>query len=177
MKKNITKIIYTDDPYDFNEEEIRQDLIDLEENEDPSTNECWDRWYEEKDIEWDDVSYEMKRCTGSFVVMGTLSLWNGKVGGSCLIKGTLLDAIQKCVEDYNRIYMYGRKLYVEAVHHDGTNTFIIKKLTEKGEMYLENCEYSMNNAKMNQILFKNSHYSHHIDHFSKLYGWYGCTDN
>ena len=27
MKKNITKIIYTDNPYDFNEDEIREFLI------------------------------------------------------------------------------------------------------------------------------------------------------
>ena len=173
MKKNITKVIYTDNPYDFNEEEIRQDLIDLEENEDPSIEDCWKAWDWQNELNWDDVSYEAKQDKGSYIIMGTLGLWNGKVGGSCLIKGTLLDAIQKCLEDYNRIYMHGRKLHVEAVHHDGTNIFIIKKLTEKGEEYLENHDYDMNDAKMNQILFKNSHYSHHIDYFSKLYGWYG----
>lgn len=177
MKKNITKMIYTDNPFDFNEEEIRQILIETETTEDPSTDECWDWWYEEKDIEWNDVSYEMQRCTGSFVIVGTLGLWNGKFKGSCLIRGDLLEAIQKCLEDYNQIYMYNKQLHVDAIHHDGINKFVIKKLTKKGEDYFEEHDWEYSNADINQILFQNSHYSHHIDHFSKLYGWYGCNDN
>lgn len=177
MKKNITKVIYTDDPYDFNEEEIRQILIETEESEDPSINECWDWWYEEKDIEWDDVSYEMQRCTGFFIIVGTLGLWNGNFKGSCLVRGDLLDAIQKCLEDYNTIYMHNKQLHVDAIHHDGTNIFVIKKLTERGEKYFEEHEWEYGEAEMNRRLFTDSHYSHHIDHFSKLYGWYGCSDN
>lgn len=177
MKKNITKVIYTDDPYDFNEEEIRQDLIDSEENEDPSTDDCWERWHFEKEIEWDDVSYEMRRCAGSFVIVGTLGLWNGNFKGSCLVYGDLLEAVLKCLEDYNKIYMHNKQLYVEAVHHDGTNKFVIKKLTERGENYLEEHRWEYDDGEMNRRLFTDSHYSHHIDHFSKLYGWYGCTDN
>lgn len=177
MKKNITKVIYTDNPYDFNEEEIRQDLIDLEENEDPDENDCWNFWEFQCENHWDDVSYKAKLDEGYYIIVGTLGLWNGNFRGSCLVKGTLLEAIQKCLETYNRIYMHSKKLYVEAVHHDGTNNFIIKKLTKKGEEYYDNHEWDITDSEMNQRLFQDSHYSHHIDHFSKLYGWYGCNDN
>ena len=177
MKKNITKVIYTDDPYDFNEEEIRELLTYDEEIEDPSEDDCWDWWYTEKDSEWNDVSYEMQRCAGSFIIVGTLGLWNGNFKGSCLVHGDLLDAIHKCLEDYNKIYMYNKQLHVDATHHDGTNRFVIKKLTGKGENYLEEHGWEYDDAEMNRRLFTDSHYSHHIDHFSKLYGWYGCTDN
>ena len=61
MKKNITKVIYTDNPYDFNEEEIRDFLIYDEENEDPSEDDCWEAWRNQCEIEWDDVSYEAKK--------------------------------------------------------------------------------------------------------------------
>ena len=177
MKKYITKVIYTDNPYDFNEEEIRQDLIDLEENEDPSEDDCWEAWRWQNELEWDEVSYEAKREEGIFIIIGTLGLWNGNFRGSCMVKGNLLDAFSKCLEDYNRIYMYNKQLHVEATHHDGTNNFVIKKLTERGENYLEEHGWEYDDAEMNRRLFTNSHYSHHIDYFSKLYGWYGCTDN
>ena len=173
MKKNITKIIYTDHPYDFNEEEIRQDLIDLEENEDPSEDDCWEAWRWQNELEWDDVSYEAKKEEGIFIIVGTLGLWNGNFKGSCVVKGNLLDAFSKCLEDYNRIYMYNKQLHVDATHHDGTNNFVIKKLTKRGENYLGEHGWEYNDAEMNRRLFTNSHYSHHIDHFSKLYGWYG----
>ena len=177
MKKNITKIIYTDDPYDFNEEEIREFLTYDEEIEDPSEDDCWEAWRNQCEIEWDEVSYEMQRYAGSFIIVGTLGLWNGNFKGSCLIRGNLLKAVQECLEDYNRIYMYNKQLHVEATHHDGTNNFIIKKLTKKGEEYYDNHEWDITDFEMNQRLFQDSHYSHHIDYFSKLYGWYGCTDN
>ena len=177
MKKNITKVIYTDDPYDFNEEEIREFLTYDEENEDPSEDDCWEAWRSQCEDEWDEVSYEAKMEEGIFIIVGTLGLWNGNFRGSCLVKGNLLDAFSKCLEDYNRIYMYNKQLHVDATHHDGINEFIIKKLTERGEKYLEEHEWEYDDAKMNRRLFTNSHYSHHIDYFSKLYGWYGCTNN
>ena len=177
MKKNITKIIYTDDPYDFNEEEIREFLTYDEEIEDPSEDDCWEAWRWQNELEWDEVSYEAKREEGIFIIVGTLGLWNGNFKGSCMVKGNLLDAFSKCLEDYNRIYMYNKQLHVDATHHDGTNEFVIKKLTEKGENYLGEHGWEYNDAEMNRRLFVNSHYSHHIDYFSKLYGWYGCTDN
>lgn len=172
MKKNITKVIYTDNPYDFNEEEIRQSLINSRGNEDPSDSDCWDEWYCQCEWEWEDVSEEAKQDKGYYIIVGTLGLWNGNFKGSCLIRGNLLDAIRKCLEDYNRIYMYNKKLYIEATHHDGTNSFIIKKLTEKGVEYLNKYEWEMYDAELNQRLFKDSHYSRHVDYFSRLYGWY-----
>ena len=177
MKKNITKVIYTDDPYDFNEEEIREFLTYDDEIEDPSEDDCWEVWRNQCETEWDDVSYEAKKEEGTFIIVGTLGLWNGNFKGSCLVKGNLLNALSKCLEDYNRIYMYNKQLHVDATHHDGTNIFVIKKLTPNGEEYLENHEWEYSDAEMNRRLFTNSHYSHHIDHFSKLYGWYGCNDN
>lgn len=172
MKKNIAKVIYTDNPYDFNEEEIREFLTYDEEIEDPSEDDCWEAWRDQCEIEWDDVSYEAKRVEGIFIIVGTLGLWNGNFRGSCLVKGDLLDAFSKCLEDCNRLYMYNKQLHVEATHHDGTNNFVIKKLTERGENYLEEHGWEYDDAEMNRRLFTNSHYSHHIDHFSKLYGWY-----
>lgn len=65
-------------------------------------------------------------------VKGILGLWNGKreVGK---VFNNVTDAVRACLEDYNHIYedQFGN-LHIEAHHHDGTNHFIIKKVTDKG---------------------------------------------
>ena len=66
------------------------------------------------------------------VVKGILGLWNGtrQVGKTF---DNVAEAVRACLEEYNHIYedQYGN-LCIEAHHHDGTNHFVIKKVTDKG---------------------------------------------
>jgi hypothetical protein len=66
-------------------------------------------------------------------VVGTLGLWNGPHKIMPKQFENVRDAVCTCLEDYNEIYedQYGN-LHIKAHHHDGTNHFIIKKVTDKG---------------------------------------------
>ena len=187
MKTEKTKIqtpkihlIYTNDPYDFNEDEMKEAWVETAEVNDweipedgPSDDEIWQEWYDQNERDWDDIECEVRYHDerGTYLVIASLGLWNGRFDGGKIISGRLDEVIRRCFEDYNRVYMEGRNLQISATHHDGTNYFTIKKLTPKGEEYAERHEWDMSDRELHQRLFKDSHYSHCVRFFADLYGW------
>lgn len=115
--------------------------------------------------------YEKQHGQKTYIILADLGLWDGRAEGGKIIKG-LWNAISKCFEDYNHIYEYRRRLCIDAIHHDGTNHFQIKELTPVGMDYMENHPY-ISDRELHQRLFKDSHYSHEVTMFKKMYGWKG----
>lgn len=74
-------------------------------------------------------------------VTGLLGLWNGIKKIQPKEFNNLYEAIQACLEEYNELYedQYGN-LHILAHHHDGTNSFVIKKVTDKGLRCLHFCK-------------------------------------
>ena len=68
------------------------------------------------------------------VVTGSLGLWWGRPSIEDTLIESLLAAVKKCVEecDYFKVYSEEGVLYVESSHHDGTNYFEIRPLTDLG---------------------------------------------
>lgn len=114
--------------------------------------------------------YELNHPVKYYLVIGDLGLWYGTVQGGKIIRG-LWRAIRECFEDYNHIYQKGKRLHVDAIHHDGTNRFQIKELTRRGVEYWQRHEYDMTDRELHQRLFKDSHYSHEVSMFNEIYGW------
>ena len=180
MKKLTIKInkvneIWNSSTYNWDKEEMKQEYEEL--NGEIPSEEVLDRFIEDtNDMFLDDERsnvefYEKQYGAKTYVVLADLGLWNGRAEGGKIIKG-LWNAISKCFEDYNHIYEYRRRLYVDAIHHDGTNHFQIKELTPVGIDYMENHPY-MSDRELHQRLFKDSHYSHEVTIFKKMYGWKG----
>ena len=65
----------------------------------------------------------------------------------------------------------GKRVKVKAIHHDGTNYFQIRELTDRGYEYWQNHQYDMSDRELHHRLFKDSHYSHEVSLFNKIYGW------
>ena len=179
-KESKKNIIYSNDPYDFNEEEMKESWYELAEVNDweipedgPSDDELWEEWYDQKERDWDDIEGEVKYHDerGSYLIIASLGLWNGRFDGGKIIDGYLTKAIRACFEDYNKVYWQDKNLKVEATHHDGTNYFIIKKLTDRGIEFYNNHYYDYDDRTMHQKLFKDAHYSHSVDFFARIYGW------
>lgn len=181
FKKESKKyIIYSSDPYDFNEEEMKEswyesaEVNDWEIPEDgPSDDQIWQEWDDQNERDWDDIEGEVKWHDerGSYLIIASLGLWNGRFDGGKIIDGYLTEAIRACFEDYNRVYWQDKNLKVEAIHHDGTNYFIIKKLTDRGIEFYNNHEWDMDDRTLHQKLFKDAHYTHSVDFFARIYGW------
>ena len=179
-KESKKHIIYSSDPYDFNEEEMRESWLESAEVNDweipedgPSDDDLWQEWYEQNEREWDYIKCEVKYHDerGSYLIIASLGLWNGRFDGGKIIDGYLSEAIGACFEDYNKVYWQNKNLKVKAIHHDGTNHFIIKKLTDRGIEFYNNHYYDYDDRTMHQKLFKDAHYSHSVDFFARIYGW------
>ena len=164
MKANLKiRTIFSNHPYDMNEDEIKEELLDIGYEEDEITDDMiWGEWDSQVESCFYGFKYIAERIEGTFVVSASLGLWNGRFAGGKVIKGSLWDVCCECFEDYNRVYFEGKQFKVEACHHDGYNHFTIKKLTEKGEEYYSNHYYDKSDREMVETLMNNSHYSHCI---------------
>ena len=123
-----------------------------------------------EDVHSEIVFYEKTHGQKMYLVSADLGLWNGRAEGGKVITG-LWNAITQCFEDYNEIYEEGGMLKVTAHHHDGTNFFKIKELTEKGEEFAERHKYDMSDRELHKKLFNDSHYSRNVKLFKEIYGW------
>lgn len=171
MKKNM---IWSYDTSSWDEDEMRGMYEECYE-ETPS-EEILQRYIQDvnQDYLWDEKSnvefYEKENGQKQYIVLADLGLWNGRFDGGKIITG-LWNAISKCFEDYNEIYEEGGRLKVTAHHHDGTNYFQIKELTERGKGYAERNGWDMSDRELHQKLFNDSHYSRNVKLFKEVYGW------
>lgn len=76
-----------------------------------------------------------------WLVMGYVQLWTGNHPAGKVITSfnELSVAWRDC--DYISFYDEDGHFYIKCSHHDGTNSFELRKLTKRGEEYLEEHEY------------------------------------
>lgn len=171
MKK---KMIWSYDTYNWDREEMIGLYKEIYDHS-PSEEELYEFIEDEnlrclEDEQTNIEFYEKQYGTKHYIIIASLGLWNGRFDGGKIIKG-LWNSISKCFEDYNEIYQDGKRVKVTAHHHDGTNYFEIRELTDKGIEYWERHEYDMSDRELHTRLFKDSHYSHEVSLFNELYGW------
>lgn len=171
MKK---KMIWSYDTYNWDKDDAKATYKEFYER-DPSEQELEDLIYEENQRYLEDEQgniefYEETHGVKHYVILADLGLWYGHRDGGKIVKG-LWNAISACFEDYNEIYQDGKRVKVTAHHHDGTNCFEIRELTDKGIEYMERHEDDMSDRELHTRLFKDSHYSHEVSMFNEMYGW------
>lgn len=135
----------------------------------------WDDWHEpdeEKPIEdssewwntladWRDLDVEdfwgnlkySKWIGKPCVIIGHLGLWWGNPEIYPDIESDIEDAIHKCLDnssiDDARIWTEGGSLFVNALHHDGCNSYEIRVFTPEG--YDKHCDYESSWGDEDQI--------------------------
>lgn len=114
--------------------------------------------------------FEKKHGTPYYVIQADLGLWDGRHAGGKVVCG-LANALEMTMEDYTKIYIEGGLLKVRAAHHDGTNHFKIRELTDCGADYYERHNGCMDDRELHEKLFNNYHYSRHVRAFNQIYGW------
>lgn len=141
-------------------------------------------WEEVADMEqiWFDDEREMMAEFFSgkkLLVCGSVGRWNGNFAAGKVID---YDDLWKCWSecDYISIYDEGGHFYIKASHHDGTNHYEVKVLTEKGAELFEDWDYGYNSRwdqlglserEVHERLWKNAKYSH-IPHYAR--DVFGC---
>lgn len=151
MKKGKERIIYSN--YDL-WERYSEDIIETIEDE-YSEYDVWNTIY---DIDADDYSDELDRMKdffsdGTYIIFGSIGRWDGDRTGFdvfCDFDDAYNKAIKDC--EYIKIYDVNGHFYIECSHHDGTNFYEIKKLTDAGVNYYENWEYNWNDKRSNSYI-------------------------
>lgn len=142
------RIIYNN--YDLDESYPDEDMIELaiengmaEDEEDVTESMIDDLRWDCDAIDWETTKRELANFfkNQTVIFFGTLGLWDGPTAGGKTGKfeDLLMSAIQSCV--YVKIYEKNGRMFLECSHHDGTNEFEIRIVTENGLKYLEHWEY------------------------------------
>lgn len=91
-----------------------------------------------------------KELPTAWVVTGTLGLWNGRPEVNVILFKELDDVIRECLKDcdYFRVVKKGNLLDICSSHHDGTNYFEVRGLSDIGkDRYYRNGKISINNRE------------------------------
>lgn len=153
---------------------------DWESIDDIPEREIWDEVSFMEEIYWEDARAEMKEFFDgkTLLITGTFGSWRGALPcGKVITYDDLWLAWKDC--DYVEIYDEDGHFYIRSSHHDGTNHYEVKVLTEKGAEMWDNWENYYGNSKWDGLserevhtkLWENSHYTH-IPHFAR--DVYGC---
>jgi hypothetical protein len=177
--KNEKHLIWTNDfcHYDENRDEYREMYEEFHE-EIPSEEELTKCIYDQIELDMDTEKGNIEFQEGisgvkTYIVRARIQRWDGTYSGGKVIKG-LWNAISATFEDYNEVYQEGRRLKVDAVHHDGRNCFEIRELNKNGQIFFEKNESWMDDRKLHEKLW-NPRYSREVQLFNELYGWYKPT--
>lgn len=112
----------------------------------------YDNYDDEYDeLDWDFTKNELKNFfdNGStWLLRGQNERWTGTHEAGTIFRDFMkmfLTITKDC--DYYRIYDENGHFHIECSHHDGTNRYEIRKLTNRGTTYLENWEDNFNDKR------------------------------
>ena len=127
-----------DNYYKWAKECIKEEELDEEEFSD---SEIEDIAYDLMSEDFDTILSELKNFFGDneIICFGNVGLWNG-VYDCGKIFGDFEEAFYSMIKDchYYKIYDENGHLFVHCTHHDGSCTFEIKIINEKGKDYYRN---------------------------------------
>lgn len=167
-KTIITKeeeLIYSDDPYDYEEIEHYNEEDDDWDFIEPSEASVYDidHFYDYRRDEYLFIMSELDNHN-YYVVSGYFGGWRGHQEGVWVSKDKLLDIISHlCVNSASSIVSIYKKgedtLVVYNRHHDGCSRYEIKALSKEGEQFvIDNCD-DMSTKDMVDTLFSDSKYT------------------
>lgn len=171
--KKVKSIVLFDNYNGYDFEDMKKSLAECNECDIKSItdNEVWDAISEEEDEMYSNAKWELKSIFGDnekVIVCGSCGTWRGKFDAMNIFDN-IEKALYACVKDcdYIKIEVEGRKVKVKSSHHDGTNYFEIKKVTDKGKRLYDNwnyqdspCNNDLSEYEILEKIWNNSHYSH-----------------
>lgn len=162
---------YADDCREFLQEEYPGEEI--------TESRIWDEIYFQAGEYWGEELCALKSFFsggGPYIIRGHVGRWNGRAAAGTVFydfEDTFYKATQDC--DYWKIWDENGHLFLKCSHHDGTNVFEIKRITDRGADLLDKWENDYNDHRsekeLHGIIFENNffsslpHYAHYV---------YGC---
>lgn len=115
---------------------------------------------QQDEIIWQDISYELKREfeKNYYLLVGTCGRWDGKAKGGKFISSYADFQSAIAHLDYIKIYELNGHLYIDGYHHDGSDFYELKKLTDKGYEFASS-NYFAHSRTLHNTIFNNNFYS------------------
>ncbi len=181
MRKNLIFSNYNSDDYREGAIENLMENCGYESETEIPDDKIWEEIYEMQEADWGDEQYNIEQHLAGklLLVCGSVGLWDGRFAAGKIVG---VDKLWDCLDDcgYWEVWDEGGHLYIKGSHHDGTNMFEVKVLTEKGAEMWEKWTYydcprweKLTEREVHRKLWENSKYSH-IPHFAKVV--YGCSE-
>lgn len=163
----------------ISEDEIKQELWECEyvDHIDEVTDDMiWDEMHLLEEMYWDDFSYELKHFFdkgNAWLLTGTLGLWDGSCKGGFIFK--TFNEFCKCLKDCDYIEITDDKghLKIKCSHHDGTNYFEIKHISDFGWEWYNNHCYDFYDEELHTKMWNNN-FMTSLPHFAR--DVYGCKE-
>lgn len=127
--------------------------------------------YEQSIDEWEVFVDDLESFVENehFILTGYCDTWHGKLPCGTFINS--FDELLDAISSYDDIRVTDRNghLIIECSHHDGTNRYELKRLTNKGYLLADNNSFA-HDRKLHDIIINNNFYSV-LPHFAKrIYG-------
>lgn len=179
-RKPKKRLIYSNYPGEmYTDDDARDYLFDeyaeeegWEKKSDIPDQRVWDEINAHDEMSWEDEKYELEKFFdgGHWILQGTLGLWNGPHRGGYTFED--FKGLARCWNNLGYISIYDKNghFLIDAYHHDGTNHYEVKRLTDKGCEYLNNHVWDPLEATHNAI-FENNFLSA-LPHYANIV--FGC---
>lgn len=144
-----TKLIYTDNPTDFNIEDVKEQIafnldLSLDEKDSISQEEIDNSISKQKHTMYNNFisniyDYVRKYRVAGFLLKGEINHWNGVCCGFTLVEG-VDDIINTITADTACVFQTNDEplqLQGKGTHHDGTNYYTIMTITQRGIDYVK----------------------------------------
>ena len=167
-----TRTIYSNFYAEENYNAAKDFLMETYENpEDITEDDIWEEYNNILDLNWHDEKVMLETMfdgNNRFVLMGTIGRWDGPAEGGFTFSTVeeLSLAWEGC--DYIHLYDENGHFFVEAAHHDGTNHYEIRQLTEAGIQYEIDHRWDMSPKDLHTRLWK--YYSRLPHYANKVFG-------
>lgn len=177
MRKGKERTIF--DNYDFDFDQSRESALEFwgeaygwESADDIPDEEVYRYMQEQEDMDWEDEKSRMENFfgNGTFLLMGTVGRWDGPAEGGFIFSSfnELCKAWKDC--DYIRLYDVNGHFMIKCSHHDGTNYFEVKELTQSGKEYADRHDWDMSARELHTRLWKHSRYSRLLHYAHRVFG-------
>lgn len=134
-------------------DDCREMLRDEKGIEDPADSRIWEEIYLEDEFTWD-AEFKMLDDFFSgnhYLLMGSVGLWTGNHAAGTVFddfEKVFYEAAEDCV--YWELYDKDGEFHFRCSHHDGTNHFCIRKLTDAAWEEIDNWNYDWKDKRTEQ---------------------------
>jgi len=175
MKEPLTRTIYDNyDLWDQYSEFAKETLSEYE--EEPSEDSIWNVINDEDSTNWECEKERLEEFFNdgsTWILRGTNGRWNGTFEAGTIFTD-FMDMYREAMTDCDYVHLYDENghFYMQCSHHDGTNYYEIRKLTDKGIEYLKNWEENWNDKRSERYIYDQimKRYSTFPNFAHKVYG-------